>query len=96
MAEWQTRRTQNPLPARACGFKSRSGHAQVKSSTKTNSTNVYKTREAVACTASSTLERKMAVERHTTPDSGPTIVTGRCHEHRYHRGVRALEAREES
>ena len=22
MAEWQTRRTQNPLPARACGFKS--------------------------------------------------------------------------
>ena len=26
MAEWQTRRTQNPLPARACGFESRSGH----------------------------------------------------------------------
>ena len=22
VAEWQTRRTQNPLPARACGFKS--------------------------------------------------------------------------
>ncbi len=26
VAEWQTRRTQNPLPSQACGFKSRSGH----------------------------------------------------------------------
>ena len=26
VVEWQTRRIQNPLPSRACGFKSRSGH----------------------------------------------------------------------
>src|ERR1700736_799433 len=26
MAEWKTRRTQNPLSVRACGFESRSGH----------------------------------------------------------------------
>jgi hypothetical protein len=26
VAEWQTRRTQNPLPSRACGFKSHPGH----------------------------------------------------------------------
>jgi hypothetical protein len=27
VVEWQTRRTQNPLPARACGFESHLGHA---------------------------------------------------------------------
>src|ERR1700749_3528201 len=27
MAEWQTRRPQKPLSERACGFESRSGHA---------------------------------------------------------------------
>ena len=27
MAEWQTRRTQNPLSERACGFKSHPGHS---------------------------------------------------------------------
>src|SRR5258708_39212580 len=30
VAEWQTRRTQNPLPARACGFDSLLRHQQTK------------------------------------------------------------------